>query len=80
MGLVVVSTDARRPLSGQVEFHLHPTFSPSIRTVGVKDGKATLELEGYGAFTVGAKVDGGATRLELDLAKIAEAPKAFRER
>lgn len=79
ISLSVTSTD-RGPLTGTVEFHLHPTFVPSVRTTGIKDDKATLYLEAYGAFTVGAKVDGGTTRLELDLAQLKTAPKAFRER
>jgi hypothetical protein len=67
-----------RQLSGAVDFYLHPTFSPDVRRVPVKDGRARLTVWGYGAFTVGAEADGGETRLELDLAKVRGAPLAFR--
>lgn len=65
---------------GDVEFHLHPTFEPSVRRVSGKNGAATLELEAWGAFTVGAVVLKTLTQLELDLSKLPRAPKTFRER
>lgn len=57
------------PLSGSVTFHLHPTFVPNnIVTVPVDSaGEARLEITSYGAFTVGAVADNGATQLELNL-------------
>jgi hypothetical protein len=69
-----------RALAGEVEFHLHPTFRPAIHTVEVRDGRAILILKAWGAFTVGAKLDGGRTLLELDLAALPEAPEVFRTR
>jgi hypothetical protein len=64
----VVSTDPARPLAGDVVFHLHPTFGPFSRyTVKAKGGVAEDIFVSYGAFTVGAEADGGATCLELDL-------------
>ena len=70
------------PLSGLATFHLHPTFRNPDPVVVVNDGKAILHLKKvYGAFTVGAEVDqGGKTKLELDLAELAKAPKEFREK
>lgn len=67
------------PLKGSVTFHLHDTFDPDQRTVRALKGTATLELESYGAFTVGAEADGGKTVLELNLAKAKKLPKGFRE-
>lgn len=77
--LVVRSTDEERPLSGSVTFHLHPTYSPPVFTAPVKDGEASLSLQAWGAFTVGVEADEGATRLELDLAKVPGGPRAFYE-
>jgi cellulose biosynthesis protein BcsQ len=75
-----VSGTTKAPLKGEVEFHLHPTFSPPIRRVQVEDGKAKLKLFGWGAFTVGALIDEGSTKLELNLAKVPDAPQIFRDR
>jgi cellulose biosynthesis protein BcsQ len=68
------------PLEGEVEFHLHPTFRPKVRRVRASDGRATLNLSAWGAFTVGVSADGGRTMLELDLAADPSFPKRFRER
>lgn len=66
------------PLEGVVVFYLHNTFSPSVREVRVSDGVARLALMSYGAFTVGAVADGGATLLELDLSQDTRFPENFR--
>jgi hypothetical protein len=69
--LAVTSTDpANHPLTGEVRFHLHPTFVPPDRDVQVDDGVATLEILSWGVFTVGAEADNGTTKLELDLATV----------
>jgi hypothetical protein len=69
------------PLVGNVTFHLHPTFKQRVVTEAVgPDGVARLERFAYGAFTVGAECDNGQTKLELDLAKLPDAPPKFRER
>lgn len=79
--LVVESTDAAaKPLEGEVEFHLHQTFRPDVQPKTADNGQARLTLTAYGAFTVGALADGGATRLELDLAQVDALPSWFRER
>lgn len=80
--LKVSSTDpSRKPLTGRVVFHLHPTFVRQEFPVNVNDqGVAELTLTAWGAFTVGAVADDGETRLELDLAELPDAPKKFRER
>jgi hypothetical protein len=77
--LEVVSTSTP-PLTGTVAFHLHPTFVPPVQEVEAVDGKASLKLGAWGAFTVGVLADGGRTRLELDLAKLPDAPQRFKER
>lgn len=76
--ITVRSTDSRRPLSGEVIFHLHPTIIPSVQSARAKAGSATLKVESYGAYTVGVEADKGKTRLELDLAEIKDAPLMFR--
>jgi len=69
-----------RTLEGPVQFHLHPTFAPDVQSVVASGGRATLNLQAWGAFTVGVAADWGKTRLELDLASLADAPPLFRTR
>jgi hypothetical protein len=69
--ILVRSTDPAKPLTGDVTFHLHPTFGKLARyTVPVKGGKAEDTITSWGSFTVGAVADNGDTRLELDLASV----------
>jgi len=77
--LTVVST-SDTPLAGIVEFNLHPSFTPSVCSVPVADGRAVLTLTCWGAFTVGAVADGGRTMLELDLAADTTFPETFTAR
>lgn len=69
------------PLTGSVQFFLHPTFNNDrpIATVGPY-GVAELNLKAWGAFTVGALADNGKTKLELDLSTLETAPAQFRSR
>lgn len=76
--IVVSSTNPRKPLKGSAVFHLHPTIPDHRRTAPVRNGKAKVKVESYGAYTVGVEVDAGETRLELDLATIKDAPAFFR--
>lgn len=79
--LVVRSTDPRTaPLTGHVQFYLHPTFGNHKPVVEVVDGVATLSLNSYGAFTVGVLADSGSTKLELDLSKHPDADEPWRSR
>jgi MinD-like ATPase involved in chromosome partitioning or flagellar assembly len=71
---------SERPLTGTVEFHLHPSFSPSLQTVEAESNRAVLRLAGWGAFTAGVSADDGNTRLELDLSELPDTPPKFRER
>lgn len=75
-----VQSTTDEPLTGDVTFHLHQTFAPDVRTVQAVRGHATLQLVGWGAFTVGAVADNGRTTLELDLADDSSFPETFRER
>ena len=58
-----VSSTGGAPLTGNVEYHLHPSFTPSIEVVPVMEAKAELTTHAYGAFTVGAVLDNGRTPL-----------------
>jgi len=77
--LEIVSTSSA-PLTGEVRFHLHPTFSTPIQRVAPTNGNARLVLRAWGAFTVGAEADEGKTRLELDLSQDSRFPETFRQR
>jgi hypothetical protein len=74
----VLSLEGPPKLQGSVKFHLHDSFPDQVRTVKAKNGKATLSVVAYGAFTVGVEADAGKTRLELDLSELPGAPAAFR--
>jgi hypothetical protein len=69
-----------KPIEGKVTFYLHQSFDEDERTVVAKRGEASLTVYAYGAFTVGASLDGGQTLLELDLSALRSAPRRFRER
>lgn len=80
--LVAESTaPGRNPLSGSVQFYLHPNLANNTPVVPVgPNGKAELHLAAWGAFTVGAVTDDGTVRLELDLAEARDVPEEFRRR
>jgi len=78
--LAVEPTEGATPITEPVEFHLHPTFDSVVRRIQPERGRATMEFTAYGAFTVGAIVDNGRTRLELDLAHDQALPEWFRRR
>ena len=69
-----------RRLTDKVEFHLHDSFGRPRRVRSAEAGRARLDLEAYGAFTVGAAVQQDGTELELDLAELPDAPRRFRQR
>ena len=76
--LAVQSDDPAKPLEGEVEFHLHPTFAAPVARIPSKDGQATMRATIWGGFTVGAITPDG-TRLELDLSELPDAPQFVRE-
>ena len=78
---IKVTSTSGMPLKGLVNFHLHNTFINPDPIISVINNEANLYLKKvYGAFTVGAEMDNGNTRLELDLAELKDAPKKFKER
>lgn len=80
ISMTVTSTDPKKPLTGKVQYFLHPTFQNCMPEVDVVDGKSMLGLISYGAFTVGVLCDEGATKLELDLAQIPNAWEPWKSR
>jgi len=72
-------TSGEHPLEGDVVVFTHPTFPEPYEKVRAVNGEARLQLFAYGAFTVGVLADDGRTSLELDLATLPDAPRAFRE-
>lgn len=78
--LTVSSTDPAKPLTGLVTFFLHPSFGRYERyDIKVENGVARDTILSWGAFTVGAKTDGGETKLELDLSGVPGGTKSFYE-
>jgi hypothetical protein len=79
--MTVRSTDPARPLHGTAIFHLHePTFDDPTPEVPVRRGVASVTFTAWGAFTVGVEVDGGKTRLELDLEDVSGGSDRFYSR
>jgi formylglycine-generating enzyme required for sulfatase activity/tetratricopeptide (TPR) repeat protein len=80
--LAVSSTDpSEYPLQGSVQFYLHDSFegdNKPVVTIGRNLTQAVYRTTAWGAFTVGAIADDGATRLELDLAEQSDLPHEFR--
>lgn len=66
VALTVSAVGNAPALTGAVVFHLHPTFKQALYRVSVESGRAPLELDVWGWFTVGVECDDG-TRLEIDL-------------
>lgn len=61
--------------------YLHPTFRDFIREISFgANGEFRLPLLAYGAFTVGLQLHDNNDLLELDLAKLPDAPDLFRLR
>jgi hypothetical protein len=80
LSMTVTSTDPKKPLTGKVQYFLHPTFQNCTPEVDVVEGKAMLRLISYGAFTVGVLCDAGTTKLELDLSQIPGAWEPWKSR
>jgi hypothetical protein len=81
INIKVMATDSR-PILGPVYIHVHDSFDRPYYMADFVTPKrlcAELTLHAYGAFTLGVVCDDGATTLELDLAKLKNAPKVFRE-
>jgi hypothetical protein len=76
---VKAQAGTKKRLSGKVQFHLHDTFPEPVLIRGASGGRAVLNVQAYGAFTVGVLVERDETMLEIDLSKLKTAPKKFRE-
>jgi hypothetical protein len=64
----------------QVHFYLHDSFRPSDYKVKFRRGQAKLDVTAWGGFTVGIWIPDFGIELELDLAKIPDAPRIIRTR
>ena len=78
VNIKVLSMDPARPLIGKVKLYLHPTFGQwSVYEIDARGGVAEETISSYGAFTIGAELDGGKTHLELDLVNVPGGTKRF---
>ena len=77
---VAADNPAEKPLTGKVVFYLHPTFKRKEIEVKAKNNAAETSIVAYGAFTVGAAADDGATKLELDLTALDDGRNQFFKR
>jgi hypothetical protein len=78
---VTIVVRADPATSEGVYLFLHNTFPSSTNRLSFDaSGAATLKLDCFGAFTVGALMDGGETELEIDLADAPGANALFRSR
>jgi hypothetical protein len=71
-----VKSTSETGLGSFVAFFLHDTFSDEIEIVEVKDEVATLRIQAFEAFVVGARTESG-IELELDLNKVKGFPREF---
>jgi hypothetical protein len=62
-----------------VEFFLHPTFRPSRLRVAFRGQRAVVQIVSRGGFTVGAWSPKRQVELELDFARLPDAPRIVRE-
>ena len=78
----VKALPGEKQLTDRVRFHLHQSFKRDVVTVRPKDGVAQLKRYAWGAFTIGAEVEGEPdTFLELDMAAPDfDAPITFKSR
>jgi hypothetical protein len=75
-GIDLVISSSGEEIGDLVAFFLHDTFPNEIEIVAVENGRATLTIQAFEAFTVGAKTESG-TELELDLNKVKGFPPEF---
>jgi hypothetical protein len=62
-----------------VDFFLHDSFEPQRMQAVFRGHKATLQIRSWGGFTVGAWIAEAKVELELDLAKLDDAPRIVRD-
>src|SRR6266403_2941170 len=73
----VFSVDPAKPLKGKVHFVLYPGYKPRKRKIEAEHGVASIEVDAYGAYTIGAVVQTDRTTLELDLKTIPGGSRKF---
>jgi hypothetical protein len=78
--LKVISTNIDKPIKDNVRFHLPSSFPNPDPLIYVIQGEAKLEFITLAAFTIGAETDNSATKLELNLADLPEAPLLFKSK
>ncbi|MGS4989944.1 pYEATS domain-containing protein [Roseibium sp. RP-7] len=76
--VVEAGSERKVELSDIAYFVLHPTFSPPTIKVAFRGRRAKLRVQAWGGFTVGVWLPGPGIELELDLSKLATAPKVIR--
>jgi len=77
--LLVRSSDAAKPVTGTVLFFLHDSFGEDyLKSVEATDGVASISFPSFEAFTVGAILNEGKVKLELDLNEIATCPEDYK--
>ena len=64
----------------KVQFYLHDSFHPQLRETSFRGGVAQLQVLAWGGFTVGAWLPMAGVELELNLAKLPQAPANIRFR
>lgn len=64
----------------EVQFYLHDSFKPPMITRKFNRATAKLSVTIWGGFTLGVWIPGQGIELELDLAKLNNAPPIVRER
>jgi hypothetical protein len=80
---VTLTVECEKPINvshEQVEFFLHDSYEPDRIAVPFRKGKATLAVNAWGGFTVGAWLAARGLELELNLATIPGAPRIMVER
>lgn len=76
-----VSGSPDHPLAGKVYFFLHQSYMPNhIITTEALNNIASVQIESYEAFTVGAVCEQAATMLELDMNEYAGTPDDYKYR
>lgn len=74
-----VTGTVQHPLTGKVYFFLHESYMPNhIIVADAANNVATINIESYEAFTVGAVCENGNTVLELDLNEYPGSPDGYK--
>lgn len=77
---IIIRVNGKAPDGTAVEFHLHDSFKPQLERETFRRGVAELTVTVWGGFTVGVWIPSLEVELELDLAKLRDAPHNIRIR